>query len=100
MTGGSGAASRASGSPPPDCRRSRDRASLRRLGRVTTETPEALGLDGLPVDPALVEEAAGLPEAAATARHAELAAEIETANKAYYEADAPILSDAEYDQRF
>jgi len=60
----------------------------------------ALGLDGLPVDPALIDEAAALPEEAATARHAELAEQIETANKAYYEADAPVLTDAEYDQLF
>jgi DNA ligase (NAD+) len=63
-------------------------------------TGDALGLDGLPVDPALIAEAAALPEAEATARHADLAAEIEAANKAYYESDAPILTDAEYDQRF
>ena len=61
---------------------------------------EALGLEGLPVDPTLITEAAGLDEAAATARHQELAAEIGAANRAYYEADAPILADAEYDQRF
>ncbi|MEA2674751.1 MAG: ligase [Chloroflexota bacterium] len=60
----------------------------------------ALGLDGLPVDPALIAEAAALPEAEATTRHADLAAQIEAANKAYYESDAPILTDAEYDQRF
>ncbi len=60
----------------------------------------ALGTDGLPVDPALIEEAAALDEAAATERHAALAAEIEAANKAYYEADAPLLTDAEWDQRF
>jgi DNA ligase (NAD+) len=61
---------------------------------------EALGLDGLPVDPALIAEAAALPEDQAEARHADLAAQIEAANKAYYESDAPILTDAEYDQRF
>jgi DNA ligase (NAD+) len=60
----------------------------------------AIGLDGLPVDPALVEEAASLDEGAATARHEELATAIEQANKAYYEADAPEISDAEYDQLF
>ena len=60
----------------------------------------ALGLDGLPVDRALIDEAAALPEEAATARHAELAEQIEAANKAYYEADAPVLTDAEYDQLF
>jgi DNA ligase (NAD+) len=61
---------------------------------------DAIGLDGLPVDPALVAEAAALDEAAAAARHAELAAEIQAANTAYYEADAPTLTDAEWDQRF
>ena len=60
----------------------------------------ALAPDGLPIDPALIAEAAALPEAEATARHAELAAQIEAANKAYYESDAPILTDAEWDQRF
>jgi DNA ligase (NAD+) len=60
----------------------------------------ALGLDGLPVDPALIAEAAGLGLDAAANRHAELAAEVEAANRAYYEADAPILTDAEYDERF
>ena len=58
-------------------------------------TDEALGLDGLPVDPALIAEAAALEEDAAAARHAELAEQIEAANKAYYEADAPLLTDAE-----
>ncbi len=61
---------------------------------------EALGLDGLPVDTALIAEAAGLEEGEAAARHARLADQIEAANKAYYEADAPILTDAEYDQLF
>ena len=60
----------------------------------------ALGLDGLPVDPALIAEAAALDEETATTRHAELATQIEAANKAYYEADAPELTDAEYDQLF
>jgi DNA ligase (NAD+) len=66
-----------------------------------TANPEpALGLDGLPVDTALVAEAAALEPAVAETRHAELAGAIERANKAYYEADAPELSDAEYDQLF
>jgi DNA ligase (NAD+) len=39
------------------------------------------------------------PEAAA-ARHAELAAEIDRANRLYYQEDAPELSDAEYDALF
>jgi DNA ligase (NAD+) len=68
------------------------------------ETPEqgtaALGLDGLPVDPALISEAAALDEETATTRHEELATQVESANKAYYEADAPELTDAEYDQLF
>jgi len=60
----------------------------------------ALGLDGLPVEPALIAEAAGLEAGEAATRHADLAGRIEAANKAYYEADAPILTDAEYDQLF
>ncbi|MBA2721123.1 MAG: NAD-dependent DNA ligase LigA [Chloroflexi bacterium] len=60
----------------------------------------ALGTDGLPIDPALIAEAAALEEATATERHAALSVEIEAANTAYYEADAPILTDAEWDQRF
>jgi DNA ligase (NAD+) len=55
--------------------------------------------EGLPVDPTLVAEAAALEEAEATRRHAELAAKIVEANKAYFE-DAPILEDAEWDQLF
>src|SRR5688572_20934934 len=51
----------------------------------------------LPVDPALVEEAAALDEEAATARHAELSEAIHRANRLYYEEDAPELADAEYD---
>ena len=75
------------------------------LGSMTDETSIAaestnLAPDGLPVDPALVEEAAALDEAAATALHQQLSDEIEAANKAYYEADAPLLTDAEWDQRF
>jgi DNA ligase (NAD+) len=60
----------------------------------------ALGLDGLPVDPALIAEAAAFEENEAAERHADLAGRIEAANKAYYEADAPLLTDAEYDQLF
>ncbi|HEY4228091.1 MAG TPA: NAD-dependent DNA ligase LigA, partial [Candidatus Limnocylindrales bacterium] len=41
-----------------------------------------------------------LPEAEASTRHADLASRIDAANKAYYESDAPILTDAEYDQLF
>jgi DNA ligase (NAD+) len=67
---------------------------------MTDLAREAVGLDGLPVDPALIAEAAELDEPAAAARHADLAGRIEAANKAYYERDAPVLSDAEYDQLF
>jgi DNA ligase (NAD+) len=66
----------------------------------TERDDTALGLDGLPVDPALIADAAALPEADAAARHADLAARIAAANKAYYEADAPTITDAEYDQLF
>jgi DNA ligase (NAD+) len=54
----------------------------------------------LPVDPALVETALGLGPDAAAARHGELAAEVERANRLYYLDDAPELSDADYDARF
>jgi DNA ligase (NAD+) len=61
---------------------------------------EALAPDGLPVEPALIAEAAALQEDDATRRHGEIAEQIEAANKAYYEADAPILTDADWDQLF
>jgi DNA ligase (NAD+) len=68
---------------------------------MTSETETIpLAPDGLPVDPSLVEEAAALDEATAATRHAELSAEIDEANRAYYEADDPVLTDAEWDQRF
>jgi DNA ligase (NAD+) len=57
-------------------------------------------VSSLPVDPALVERAAALDEAAATARHAELAEAVVRANRLYYQEDAPELSDAEYDALF
>ena len=60
----------------------------------------ALAPDGLPVDPAVIAEAAALDEATATARHVELADEVDAANRAYYESDAPTLSDADFDQLF
>jgi DNA ligase (NAD+) len=60
---------------------------------------EPLSPNGLPVDPALVAEAAALEEAEAVARHAELAGRIDEANAAYY-ADDPILDDAAWDQLF
>jgi len=69
-------------------------------GVETGPRETALGLDGLPVDPALIAEAAALDADAAPVRHAELAAAIERANKAYYEADAPELTDGEYDELF
>jgi DNA ligase (NAD+) len=56
--------------------------------------------ESLPVDPALVEAAASLDDAAASDRHATLADEIRRANRLYYEEDNPELSDAEYDQLF
>ncbi len=52
----------------------------------------------LPVDPALVEAAAALAEEAATERHARLVEQIDDANRAYYVDDAPVMTDAEYDQ--
>src|SRR5687767_2888759 len=67
---------------------------------ATTARPDPLAPDGLPVDPALVAEAAALEEDEATRRHAELSERIDAANRAYYEADAPILGDAEWDQLF
>ena len=71
------------------------------MTRETTPTDEtALGTDGLPIAQELIDEAAALDEGEAAARHAALAAEIEAANKAYYEEDAPVLTDAEWDQRF
>jgi DNA ligase (NAD+) len=56
--------------------------------------------DRLPVDGALVTAAAGLTADAAVARHAELVAIIERANRLYHQEDAPELSDSEYDQFF
>src|SRR6185437_14322000 len=78
------------------------RRGFRILGRVTdvASADEVQGLDGLPVDPALIAEAAALEEDEASRRHAELAGQIDAANKAYYVADAPTLTDAEYDQLF
>ncbi len=52
------------------------------------------------MDPALVAEAAALDPVAAVARHADLVSELQAANAAYYVADAPFLTDADYDQLF
>ncbi len=57
-------------------------------------------MTSLPVDPAAVATAAALAPDAAAARHAELVAVIERANRLYYQDDAPELSDAEYDALF
>jgi DNA ligase (NAD+) len=54
----------------------------------------------LPVDGVLVEAAIALDPDAARARHAELVAAVERANRLYYVEDAPELSDAEYDALF
>jgi len=56
--------------------------------------------DRLPVDEALVTAASELTADAAAARHAELVAIIERANRLYHVEDAPELSDPEYDQLF
>ena len=53
-----------------------------------------------PVDPALVEAAEALTADAAVALHAELAEQVDRANRLYHVEDAPELSDAEYDQLF
>jgi DNA ligase (NAD+) len=53
-----------------------------------------------PVDPDLVNAASKLDIAAATARHADLAGQIDRANELYHVEDAPEISDAEYDQLF
>jgi DNA ligase (NAD+) len=66
----------------------------------TIDDAAVVAPDGLPVDPALIADAAALDEAAAAARHRELSDEIEAANRAYYESDAPLLTDADWDQRF
>jgi DNA ligase (NAD+) len=55
--------------------------------------------DTLPVDAALVSEAAALEPDAAASRHTELVALLDDANQRYYVEDAPAISDAEYDAR-
>ncbi|HZM73190.1 MAG TPA: NAD-dependent DNA ligase LigA [Candidatus Polarisedimenticolia bacterium] len=64
------------------------------MTQVETQTPN----EALPVDPALIEAAAGLRPEAAAARHAELSETLIRANRLYYQDDAPELADAEYDQ--
>ncbi|HEX9044781.1 MAG TPA: NAD-dependent DNA ligase LigA [Candidatus Limnocylindrales bacterium] len=54
----------------------------------------------LPVEPGLVAAAADLAPDDAAARHGQLSAAVERANRLYYEEDAPELSDAEYDALF
>ena len=56
--------------------------------------------DGLPVDPGLIAQAAALDETVAAERHAELSARLDAASRAYYESDAPIMTDADYDRQF
>jgi DNA ligase (NAD+) len=53
-----------------------------------------------PVDAALIEAAEALTADAAAARHAELAEQVDRANRLYHLEDAPELTDAEYDQLF
>ena len=60
----------------------------------------AMAIQLPPVDPALVEAAAALDIEAATARHRELAAQVDRANELYHVEDAPELTDAEYDALF
>ena len=64
-----------------------------------TETAEP-ALDRLPVDAALVEEMGALTADEAVARHADLVARIERANRLYHVEDAPEIADSEYDQLF
>jgi DNA ligase (NAD+) len=54
----------------------------------------------LPVDPALVAAAGAMDMDTARSRHGELVEAVRRANRLYYEADAPELSDAEYDALF
>jgi DNA ligase (NAD+) len=57
-------------------------------------------IEGVPVDPALVEELTALDADAAVARHRDLAERVERANRLYHQEDAPELTDAEYDALF
>jgi DNA ligase (NAD+) len=61
---------------------------------------EELVAEALPVDPALVAEAAALSESDARERHADLSRQVDEANAAYHGADNPSITDAEYDQLF
>jgi DNA ligase (NAD+) len=53
-----------------------------------------------PVDPALVAAASTLDQTAAAGRHADLAAQVDRANRLYHAEDAPEISDADYDALF
>jgi DNA ligase (NAD+) len=53
-----------------------------------------------PVDPALVAAASALDQTAAAGRHADLAAQVDRANRLYHAEDAPEISDADYDALF
>ena len=71
---------------------------MRGTGVFGTLAPMVIELP--PVDATLVAAAAALDPSAAAERHAALAAQVERANELYHVADAPELSDAEYDQLF
>jgi DNA ligase (NAD+) len=60
----------------------------------------AIVTESLPVDPALVEAAAALGDAAAADRYATLVSRVSEANRLYHQEDNPELTDAEYDQLF
>ena len=65
-----------------------------------SEPTESALPESLPVAPEAVEAALALGEEEAARRHAALADEIRAANRAYYLDDAPIMSDAAYDEKF
>src|SRR5689334_12542836 len=69
------------------------------MADMTTPDPTAADAS-LPVAPALVEAAAALTPEQADARVRQLTAQLREANAAYYERDAPTMTDAEYDQLF
>ena len=71
---------------------------MRGTGVFGTLAPMVIELP--PVDATLVAAAAALDPSAAAERHASLASQVERANELYHVADAPELSDAEYDQLF